>query len=197
MSSKRDLEFLYEIGCLRFIPRSWKHFYNADFQNLAEHHVRVVWLALMIAAREGKGNHEKIMKMALIHDVAESRTNDLDYVSRQYATRDEDKALKDIIAETSIENDFTTIWKEYEKRNSIESKIVKDADTLDVDLELQEQEAQGNKLKHLWDRKVVRDTLYTKAAKEMWDEIQVSNPHDWHLYARNRFNIGDWKKKKK
>ena len=194
MSSKRDLEFLYEMGCLRFIPRSWKHFYNADFQNLAEHHLRVIWLALLIATREGKGDHAKIMKMAVLHDIPESRTNDLDYLSRQYATRDEDKAMKDIVADTSLQGDLLSLWKEYEKKESIEAKIVKDADNLDVDLELQEQEAMGNKLKRLWDRTRVFNSLYTKTAKELWKEIQESNPHDWHLNARNRYTT-DWKKK--
>ena len=195
MSSKRDLEFLYGIGCLRFIMRSWKHFYNPDFQNLAEHHLRVVWLALIIATREGRGNHEKIMKMAILHDVPESRTNDLDYVSRQYSTRDENKAVKDIVADTSLQEEFLSLWKEYEKKDSIEAKIVKDADNLDVDLELSEQEARGNKLKRLWDRTRVYESLYTESARKIWKEIQESNPHDWHLNARNRYTTGDWKKK--
>jgi len=71
---KRDVEFLFEIGALRLIPRQWQRFHLPFVQNLTEHHYRVVWLALLIANREGKGNVEKIMKMALVHDVAESRT---------------------------------------------------------------------------------------------------------------------------
>lgn len=30
----------------------------------------------------------------------------------------------------------------------------------------------------------------------MWQEIQKSNPHDWHFFARNRFTAGDWKKER-
>ena len=37
MSIRRDTEFLFEIGCFRFLPRSWKRFLNSDFANNAEH----------------------------------------------------------------------------------------------------------------------------------------------------------------
>lgn len=196
MSIKRDIELLYELGSLRFIQRSWKHFLNGDFQNLTDHHFRVVWLALLIAKHEQKGDHEKIMKMALVHDVPESRAGDLDYVSRQYATRDEEKAANEIFEDTSLRDEMVSLWKEYEKKECIEAKIVKDADNLDVDLELIEQGANGNSLKDQWKegRKIVRGRLYTATAKKLFDEIWNSNPHDWHLNAKNRFKVGDWKK---
>lgn len=93
--------------------------------------------------------------------------------------------------------DFHETWKEYEERNCIEAKIVKDADNIDVDLELKEQEAQGHTLRSIWKdmrKKVTYKNLYTKTAKKIWEEIQTSNPHDWHLNARNRYTAGDWKK---
>ena len=73
---------------------------------------------------------------------------------------------------------------QYEERDSIEAKIVKDADNLDVDLELKEIEEMGlvnqpngKKL----NRRMVRDTkLYTESAKKIWDEIQNSDPSNWH-----------------
>lgn len=78
----KDLDFLYEMGCIRFIQRTWKHFLNADFQNLAEHHFRVAWIALMLAKLEKAQNADKILKMALVHDLAESRTGDVNYLQR-------------------------------------------------------------------------------------------------------------------
>lgn len=132
---QRDLEFLYEIGALRLIPRQWERFHLKSVQNLTEHHFRVAWLALLISAREGKGNTEKIMKMAIVHDVSESRTGDVDYIARQYVERNEDKAIVDIFAKTSFGDEFVKLWREYEQRKTIEAKIVKDADYLDIDLE--------------------------------------------------------------
>ncbi len=198
-SFKRNLELLYEIGCLRFIPRSWQRFFNPNFQNLAEHHLRVIWIALLIAKMEKVKDTDKIMKMALIHDIAESRAGDVDYLSRQYVQRAEDLGIKDMLFETLFEQEFLTLWKEYEERKSMESKIVKDADGLDVDLELKEQESMGVPLRKKWRgsrRYAVRDRLFTKSAKKLWDQIQTSDPHDWHVKGRNRYNGGDWLKYK-
>jgi putative hydrolase of HD superfamily len=187
----RDLELLYEVGCLRFIPRFWKRFLNADFQNLAEHHFRVAWIAMVIAKREKVGNIGKVLNIALVHDIAESRTGDTDYLSRQYVKQFREMAIQDVVYNTSLENEVLELVGDYEKRGSIEAKIVKDADTLDVDIELIEQQARGNPIRKEWvdNRKfLARNKLYTKTAKEMWDEMQKSNPHNWHKNGRNRFS---------
>ncbi len=200
MKPIRNIDFLYEIGCYRYVPRMWTQFLGPDFANDSEHSFRVVWIALLLAEQEGKGNKEKIMKMALIHDLPESRMGDTHYISRMYNTREhEDRALEDIFDKTSVRKEFLALWQEYKKRKSIESKIVKDADTLDVDLELMEQGARGDSLKKLWlpQRKVVAKTIFTKSAKKMWQDIYKTDPRNWIIKATNRLNKGDWKKFKK
>ena len=196
MSIKRDIELLYEIGCMRFIARQWRQFLNADFQNNTEHSYRVMWLALVIARMEKAKNVDKILQMAMVHDIAESRSGDLHYVSRQYSSRNEKMAITDVMKGTSLEGELVNLWEEYEKRSTIEAQIVKDADNLDVDFELHEQLSKGFNLMNYWIkmRKKVYTKLYTKSAKKLWREIQKSNPHDWHMNARNRFTEGDWKK---
>lgn len=196
---KKDVEFLYEMGALRLIPRQWSRFHTPLFQNLTEHHYRVLWLALTIAAREGKKvDTEKIMKMALVHDIPESRTGDVDYLARQYVARHEDRALADMLSGTSLSEEFVALWNEYEKRDSLEAKIVKDADNLDVDMELREQGANGSAVEKVFkpNRLRVREAkLYTKSAKEIFDALYESDPHDWHSQSpNNRLNGGDWKK---
>ena len=98
---------------------------------------------------------------------------------------------------TAIEKEFHALWEEYEKRESLESKIVKDADNLDVDFELAEQATGGNALKELWKdnrRFVAKEKLYTKTAKQIFDQLETANPHEWHLNGRNRRKAGDWQK---
>ncbi len=196
MNIKRDLEFLYEIGTLRFLQRKWVQFLNPQFQNISEHTFRVIWIALIIAKHEKVPNIEKLITMAIIHDLGESRTGDADYVARQYSQREEEMAVEDMLKGTVL-SDWFEIWREYEKRACIEAKIVKDADNLDVDLELKEQEAQGHTLRAVWNdmrKHVTYKKLYTKTAKQLWKEIQTSSPHDWHIHARNRYTAGDWRK---
>jgi len=199
MSDKnRDIEFLYEIGCMRFINRSWQRFLGPNVANLSEHIFRVTWISIILAKREKVQDLEKILKMALVHDIVESRTADSDYISRQYLEMNEKQAIEDILNETSLEKDFLETLEEYEERKCIEAKIVKDADNLDVDMELRENEYHSFPKWHIEKRKdVIRDELFTESAKCLWDEICISNPHDWHQEGRNRFNKGDWSKKDK
>ena len=186
-SVSRDIDFLYEVGTLRFATRTWNQFLNPNSQNLTEHSLRVAWIALVLAKHEGVTDTSKVLKMALVHDVSESRSVDVNYVSRQYADRHEDKAIHDTLGGTAVFDEMLPIWEEYEKRESLESKIVKDADHLDVDLELKELEAMGNTLgKALYSSReqAIETRFYTNTARQMWEAIQNSDPHHWHLMAR-------------
>jgi len=193
----RDVNFIFEMGNIRFIERMWRRFLHDDFANLAEHHFRTFWIAMIIASHEGNVNTGKIAKMVLVHDIAESRTGDVDYLARQYVERNEELAIKDILAGTSLESEFYTLWEEYEKRESLEAKIVKDADNLEVDFELAEQAAKGSRLQAEWEEGrdfVAKNKLYTKTAQRIATELRTANPHSWHITGRNRNNDGDWKK---
>ncbi len=172
--------------------------FGPSFSNLAEHHLRVMWLSIIIAKMENKGDMEKILKMALVHDVGESRAGDVHYISRQYTKRDELKAINDIFKDTSLSTEMVKLWQEYDKKLSIEAKIVKDADFLDVDLELQEQLGKGENHLGPWKkmRKLVFPKFYTSSAKKLWKEIRKSNPAEWYLTAPSRFNGGDMSPKK-
>ena len=193
---QRDVEFIYEMGALRLIDRQWRRFHTTGFANLADHHFRVFWIAMILAKHEG-GDTGKIAKLALVHDIAESRAGDVDYLARQYVERNEELAIKDMLADTAVEKDFLELWNEYEDRKTIESKIVKDADNLDVDFELAEQAASGNRLQRNWkDNRdfVAANKLFTKTAKQIYKQIDAVDPHQWHMGGRNRLNDGDWKK---
>src|SRR3989338_5210105 len=173
----RDLEFLYEVGSLRNIPRAWIQHLATECASTLEHTLRVVFLALLIARKEGVKNEEKLIKMALIHDLAEARTADLAYVHKVYTKSDDARAARDQFAGT-IFADLEDMLKEYEKRDSKEAKVVKDADNLDIDLELRELMELGNEVakKKQPLRKFVRDKkLNTKTAKNMGRDTDLES----------------------
>lgn len=196
-TTENDVNFLFEMGNIRLIDRMWRRFHTTDFANLAEHHFRVFWIAMAIAAKEKNVDTGKIAKMALMHDIAESRTGDVDYIARQYVVRNEELAARDMLSGTSLESEFYALWEEYETRETLEAKIVKDADNLDVDFELMEQASSGNALQKEWQSNrafVAKEKLYTQTAKNLFEQLEKSNPHTWHLTGRNRRNSGDWQK---
>jgi putative hydrolase of HD superfamily len=153
------------------------------------------WTAMIIASHEGDVDIAKVAKMVMIHDIAESRTGDVDYLSRQYVERNEELGIKDMLEGTVLEKEYLSLWEEYEKKSSKEAQIVKDADNLDIDFELAEQEAIGLSLPKQWhdNREFVSEKrLYTKTAKEMFKALKTKDPHAWHTEGRNRRNGGDW-----
>jgi putative hydrolase of HD superfamily len=183
MDNNQDLNFLYEIGSLKNVPRGWRQHLAMDCASVAEHTMRVVWLALIIARAEGGTDENKVIRMAMAHDLVEARISDLGYVQKVYVVAKEEEANHDLFEGTSL-NDFEEVVKEYEKRECLEAKIVKDADNLDIDLELKEIEECGSKLpaKLAELREKVRDEkLYTATAKKIWEQIQKSDPASWHL----------------
>lgn len=188
----RDIEFLYEIGTLKNTPRAWAQFLGPNVADNAAHSFRVAFIALMLARSEKIASDEKILKMALVHDLAETRISDHNYISKVYVKPDEERAAQDLFKETLIIDLYSDVLSEYETRKSIESKIVKDADNLDVDFELKELEGRAFKHPQKWSefRRQVRDEkLYTASAKKMWDEIQQSDPASWHLVANKWLHI--------
>jgi len=197
MNLKKNTNFLFEISSLRHVDRTWKQFFDNTVANNAEHTFRVAWIALTLAKMEGVKNHEKILKMALMHDVPESRTGDVHYLSRQYVERKSEEAARDIFTGTVHDDEMLNLFEEYEERKSLEAKIVKDADVLDVELETKEYEAKGFTLRKKLapKRKTgVYTRLFTKSARKLWDEIDKIDVHDWHNDSpQNRYFKGDWK----
>ena len=191
MPTPRDLDLLFELGSLRNMPRGWRQHLGMDCASILEHTMRVAFLALIIARREGQGDEAKILKMALVHDLTETRVSDLSYVQKVYVTADEAKAANEMLAGTSVA-DIADVIATYERRETIEAKIVKDADNLDIDIELREVENLGHLLPAKWRtlrRKVRDEKLYTQTAKQLWDEIQTADPDAWHILTNKWLRI--------
>ncbi|KKQ83411.1 MAG: Metal dependent phosphohydrolase [Parcubacteria group bacterium GW2011_GWB1_38_8] len=192
--AKRDIDFLFEIGTLRNVPRAWQQILTGKVQNISEHIFRTTMIAWIIAVAE-KADVSKVLKICLIHDIAESRASDIAFLHREYVTRYEKLADDHIFKDTELEKEVHSLLKEYAERKSLESKIVKDADNLDVDLELKELARIGDTsaLSMQKDHRphIRTKKLYTKTAKKMWDDIQKTNPNAWHQVLTGKWVRND------
>jgi putative hydrolase of HD superfamily len=187
MSKTRDLDVLYELGALRFIERSWRQFHSPNVQNVAEHTLRVAWIAQVLAIREG-ADVGHATRMALMHDVGKSRAGDAHWLNRGYLKRDETKAIRDTTTGSALERDAVELWKEFKAGETPEAKIVRDADNLDADLEFRERREDWHFARTEDDvrRKVFEEKLNTATAKQLWQEIQDSDPHRWYVDIYHR-----------
>lgn len=192
-----DVKMMYEMGAVRHVRRTWEQFGGLPLANVAEHSFRMAWIAWALAIEEG-ADAAKVIQLCVLHDVAEVRTGDVNYLSRMYVKRDEDGAMADIFAGTAISSAVEELWTELKERSTLEAKIVKDADSLDCDLELMEAHAVGyDLLTALGDtRQQVFERLNTDSARRMFTHIYESDPHAWHKLGRNRMTAGDWQPRK-
>lgn len=183
-SNKAIVNFLFEVGILSKTPRSGFHFLGSGQQSVSEHMSRTVYIGFVLANLEKNVNSEKILKMCLLHDLAEARTSDLNYVHQKYTFADEHKAVEDLVSTLSFGNELLNILIEYKERKSKESILAKDADSLEWILSLKEQVDIGNSRAKTWIPSAVK-RLKTKVAKDLAKDIIKTNSDDWWFSQKN------------
>lgn len=181
---KQITNFLFEVGILSKTPRSGLYFLGTGEQSVAEHINRAVYIGYVLAMMDGTVDVGKVLKMCLLHDITETRISDLNYVHQKYTQRLEEKAWKDLAEALPFGNDFSQTIEEYEKRESRESHLVKDADNLEWILTLKEQVDIGNERAKDWLVSGVK-RLKTNIAKELAEEILRTDSNEWWFTDKN------------
>lgn len=178
ISKKAVANFLFEVGILAKTPRSGFYFLGSGEQSVAEHINRTVYIGFVLASLSEKADMAKVLKMCLFHDLAEARTSDLNYVHQKYAASDEESAVTDLTNTIPFGEDMLTTLKEFQKRESIEAILAKDADNLEWILSLREEEDTGNKRAATWIPSAVK-RLKTDIAKELAQSILHTKSDEW------------------
>lgn len=170
--------FLFEVGMLAKTPRSGFHFLGTGKQSVAEHISRTVFLAYTLATLDGNVDTLKVLKMALFHDISETRISDLNHIHQKYVERKEHSAVKDLADSVPFGDDIIKTLSEYEKKESEESIIVKDADILEWLISLKEEIDIGNT--RAYDRiDHAVSLLKTKIGKLIAGAIMTTESSDW------------------
>ena len=147
-------EFFYQIANLKTTHRSgWKSKLNlSDSESVAEHTYMMSVMAMVLSDIKNL-NTEKIIKMSLLHDWAESKIGDFmpGEVTNEEKNRLEEKAMVDILSNLpdKIQNDYYSIWNDYSNNTSLESKFVHQLDKLEMILQakIYEKDAGYEKIK--------------------------------------------------
>ena len=175
--SKGTINLLFEVGILAKTPRSGFHFLGSGQQSVAEHVHRVVYVGWVLATLEG-ADVAKVMKMCLLHDLAEARTSDLNYVHQKYAHSDEEAAIQDLAQTLTFGNEMIEVLNELKERKTKEALITKDADQIEWLLSLKEQVDIGNSRAATWIPSAVK-RLKTEKAQVMAGEILQTDSDSW------------------
>ncbi|MFC1579826.1 HD domain-containing protein [Thermodesulfobacteriota bacterium] len=175
---KALINFFFEVGMLKKTPRSGYQFLGTGQESVAEHSFRTAIIGYMLSQEEAQADPLKTTLMCLFHDLPEARTGDLNYVNKRYVRVDEEKALKDLATGLSCRDDMVSLHKEFNLGESVEARISKDADQLDLILELKSQQDLGNKYAVEWLKYAVQ-RLETPSAKAMATEILKTDSTEW------------------
>ena len=143
--TKDYTNFLFSVGMLRQVPRSWQTFLHGYRPaNVSEHTIRVAFISMIAAIEEG-ANPGRCVMMALCHDLLEVFTNDHNYIQRQCVTKHDPKALDFLTQDLpdNFKHYLLLLMKEFEEQKTLEARIVEEADLLDCDFEIEEIRSAG------------------------------------------------------
>ncbi len=190
MEADRDalVALFLETATLKRIPRTgWAMRGVPHVESVADHSFGVAFMALMLATTlnseaEDDGHPvllcvEKVMTMALLHDLAEVRLTDLPgsavrLIAEDAKSRAEAAAIEGLLAPLSGAGQWRAMWQEFEQESSAEGRLVRDADKLEMMVQCLRYEQAGS-----------------RGLEEFW---QAMDRRNWHypisenLYARLR-----------
>jgi putative hydrolase of HD superfamily len=183
---KRTVEFLFEVGMLKKTPRTGYQFLGSGGESVADHSFRTAVIGYVIASQEPEADRSKVVLMCLFHDFPEARTGDHNYVNKRYVKTDEERAVSDQVRGLLFGDEIMDLIREFNFCDTLEANLAKDADQLDLLLELKEQLDSGNPNAEEWLTYAVQ-RLVTEIGKKIAQEILTTHSTEWWFDKRT-----DW-----
>lgn len=145
--------FLEAAGRLKDLKRAgWVRVGIPSPESVADHSFRVAVMALLFGPRLGL-NVDKMVRLALIHDLAESRVGDLtptDRVTSVEKRELESLAFAEIVDGLPEGSALVDLWREYAEEATAEARAVHQLDKLELALQALVYELQyGRKLEKM------------------------------------------------
>ncbi len=161
------LDFFKTAANLKKIPRQgWIDKLSLEnSESVADHSYSMAIIGMLISDLENY-NSEKILKMILLHDLAESKIGDYTpkQLSKEKKNKLENNTFNEIIKSLPdlIKSQYLQIWQEYQENNSPESKVVHQIDKLEMALQAKIYEKDGHSQEKL-------DTFFESAKTDITD----------------------------
>lgn len=151
-------------------------------ESVAAHSFGVTVAAMLLADKIKESGAEidieRVLKMALLHDWSETRVGDMPRTATKYfgaevRTRAETAAFADIVSNLGeVESEYESLYQEYEQRDSLEARLVKAADIIDLLIQAYALEHAGAKgLDEFWEVAGVADFKLPTVAAEVVKEV--------------------------
>jgi putative hydrolase of HD superfamily len=142
------LDFFNTVADLKKIPRKgWKEKVGLlTPESVADHSYNTAVMAMVLSDLK-ELDTEKILRMALLHDMAESVTGDFtpEEISKKDKRKLENNAMLNILSKlpSKLASNYTKIWNEYQDGNSKEAILVHEIDRLEMALQARKYSSDG------------------------------------------------------
>ncbi|MBP0134517.1 MAG: HD domain-containing protein [Nitrosarchaeum sp.] len=121
-------------------------------ESVADHTFSMAIMGMIFSDLENF-NTEKILKMILLHDLAESITGDIvpEKISKEEKNILENQTIKKILSQLpqSLEKQYASLWDEYQANVSKEARIVHQVDKLEMVLQAKIYSDDGHSFENL------------------------------------------------
>ena len=176
------IRLFLEVGNLKRLPRmGWLLRGVPNPESVADHSFRVAFITLLLAdelrRRSVEIDVEKALKIALLHDLGESKITDLPLEAQRYMDkkRAEKKAVMELLLEVGNKSlEYFKLFEEYEEESSPEGRLVRFADKLEMVLQAYEYEKAGfSNLEEFWSALgYLKKSEFYQYFRELIDEVE-------------------------
>ena len=140
--------FFHKVLELKNVPRQgWKNKLGIEeVESVADHIYSTAIMSMVLSDLQGLKT-EKIIKMALLHDLAESITGDItpDKITKEKKNKIETHAIKNILQNlpSNISQIYFKIWNEYQENHTSEAILLHEIDKLEMAFQAKSYQSQG------------------------------------------------------
>ncbi len=177
-----------EMATLKRMPRTgWGMRGVPQVESVAEHSFGVAFVSLvLVEALQEEGRYapldrEKVLIMALLHDLAEVRLTDLpatavSLIPERVKSEAEAQALAELLAPLPAAGHLGDLWQEFEEHLSLEGRLVRDADKLEMMVQCLRYEQAGSRgLDEFWQAMDQRTWHYPLCAR-LYEDLRSRRP---------------------
>ncbi len=183
---KSIVNFFFELGMLKKTPRSGFQFLGSGRESVADHAFRVAAIGYTMARLDKEADTFAVVLMCLFHDMPESRTGDLNYVNKRYVDIKQEQAIRDLAKTLPFGDELQKLLEEFDRGETREAQLTRDADQLDLILGLKEHQDLGNRYAEDWIH-FARKRLKTELGKKLAVQILKTDSSAWWFEGKDHW----------
>jgi putative hydrolase of HD superfamily len=161
------VNLLLSAGAMKDLPRTgWRLAGIRDCESVADHSFRVALIALILGDLIEGVDRDRLLRMAVLHDLPEAVVTDLPLRAVRSMGRDvkrqaEHSAWARLLPAGQVLDEWRALWEELEDGLTVEARLARVADKLEMLLQAYEYERTGfRNLDDFWDGELWQDHGY-------------------------------------